>query len=276
MLIQNIKSIALSCLLTMCVFQSSMLGPAVAQEAEKKEGDWIALFNGSDLDDWKIKIRYHDLGDNFANTFRVEDGLLKVGYEGYEKFNETFGHIFYKHPFSHYRLRLEYRFVGDQCAEGPGWAFRNSGVMIHGEAPETMTKDQDFPASIEVQLLGGNGKQARTTANLCTPGTNVVMNDELVLRHCTSSTSETYHGDQWVTVEIEVRGNEIIKHIVDGKVVLEYTKPQLDDRDAHSKELIAKAGGEHQLEGGTISLQSESHPVHFRKVELLDLSPKKQ
>lgn len=243
---------------------------ATEQAADAEQ--WIQLFNGRDLDDWTIKIRYHELGKNFNDTFRVEDGLLKVGYEGYEKFNETFGHIFYNTPYSHYRLRVEYRFVGDQCLGGPGWAFRNSGLMLHGEDPKTMSVDQDFPASIEVQLLGGNGKAARTTANLCTPGTNVVMDGELITRHCSSSSSKTYHGDDWVVCEVEVRGNEIIRHLMEGQEVLAYNQPQLDPRDSHAAELIRLAGGEKQLSGGTISLQSESHPVHFRKVELLDLS----
>ena len=245
--------------------------PTAGSTADASE-NWIPLFNGKDLDDWTVKIRYHELGDNFGNTFRVEDGLLKVGYENYDKFNETFGHLFYNSPFSHYRIRVEYRFVGAQCPGGPGWAFRNSGIMVHGENPSTMTKDQDFPASIEVQLLGGDGSNPRTTSNLCTPGTNVVMDNKLVTRHCTSSTAKTYHGDQWVTAEVEVRGSEVIRHVIDGKVVLEYQQPQLDDRDAHSKTLIQAAGGEKLLSSGTISLQSESHPVEFRKVELLDLS----
>jgi beta-glucanase (GH16 family) len=249
--------------------------PLSKQDSSKKDGEdekWISLFNGKDLEGWTPKIRYHDLGENHANTFRVEDGILKVGYEGYEKFNETFGHLFYKDSFSHYRIRVEYRFVGKQCEGGPGWATRNSGVMVHGEQPETMGKDQDFPASIEVQLLGGDGIHDRTTANLCTPGTNVVFGKELVERHCTSSTSKTYHGEGWVTVEIEVHGDEVIRHLVDGKVVLEYQQPQLDPKDGHAKTLIEKAGGEKLLKVGSISLQSESHPIEFRKVELLDLS----
>jgi hypothetical protein len=94
------------------------------------------------------------------------------------------------------------------------------------------------------------------------------MDDKLFQPHCTSSTSKTYHGEQWVTAEIEVRGNKIIKHILDGKTVLEYTKPQLDDRDAHAKELAEKNGGL-MLSGGTISLQSESHPCDFRKIEIM-------
>lgn len=233
--------------------------------------DWTPLFNGKDLEGWTPKIRYSALGENYGNTFRVEDGLLKVRYDQYEKFDERFGHLFYREPLSHYRLRVEYRFVGDQAPGGPGWAIRNSGVMIHGEAPQTMAKDQDFPASIEVQLLGGAATGERTNANLCTPGTNVVMEGKLVTRHCTSSKSKTYRGDEWVTVEIEVHGGKVIRHLIDGEEVLSYEQPQLDDRDAHSKELAAKQGGQLLLNGGTISLQSESHPIDFRKVELLKL-----
>lgn len=238
--------------------------------SQAEEGEWVSLFNGKDLEGWTPKIRGYELGDNFANTFRVEDGLLTVGYDGYDMFNKRYGHLFYKDKFSNYRFRVEYRFIGDQCNGGEGWALRNSGVMVHGEDPKDMTLDQDFPASIEVQLLGGDGKKDRTTSNLCTPGTNVVMDGKLITKHCTSSSSKTYHGDQWVTAEIEVRGDKIIRHILDGEVVLEYEQPQLDDRDDHSKMLAEKNGGL-LLSEGTISLQSESHPVQFRKVEIMVL-----
>lgn len=262
-----------TCILALLVVSLFAVVPS-SRADEKPAADqekWIPLFNGKNLDGWTPKIRGYELGDNFGDTFRVEDGLLKVGYDGYDKYDEKFGHLFYKDSFSHYRLRVEYRFVGEQCTGGPGWAVRNSGAMLHGQDPKTMTKDQKFPVSIEVQFLGGNGKDPRTTANLCTPGTHVVMNGKLFTPHCTSSKSKTYHGDQWVTVEIEVRGNKVMKHIIDGEVVLEYTEPQLDPNDADAKKLIA-AGAELPLSGGTISLQSESHPIEFRKVELLKLA----
>lgn len=235
-------------------------------------GNWIQLFNGKDLAGWTPKIRHHELGVNYGNTFRVEDGLLKVRYdaESYPKFDERFGHLFYEKPYSHYKLRVEYRFVGEQCAGGPGWAIRNSGMMLHGEDPKLMTVDQDFPTSIECQLLGGNGKDLRTTMNLCTPGTNVVKDGKLFRPHCTSSSSETYHGEGWVTVEVEMRGAGEVKHYVEGRLVLQYSQPQLDDSDKHAKMLADKQGGL-LLSGGTISLQSESHPIDFRKVELLVL-----
>jgi hypothetical protein len=241
---------------------------AAAQETTAKEG-WISLFNGKDLDGWKPKIKGYDYGENFGDTFRVEDGILKVSYDKYAQFDSKFGHLFYKTPFSHYRLRIEYRFVGKQCPGGPSWAFKNSGVMIHGQPPETMRKEQDFPVSIEVQFLGGNGRETRHTANVCTPGTNIVMKERLITQHCNDSSSKTYAGEEWVTVEVEVHGNGLIKHSVDGDEVLEYEKPQLDERYADARKLIKD--GDKMITGGTISLQSESHPIEFRKVELLPL-----
>jgi len=232
--------------------------------------EWISLFNGRDLDGWRVKLRGHELDDNYKNTFRVEDGVLKVSYDGYETFDGKFGHLFYATSFSRYRLRIEYRFVGEQCPGGPGWAFRNSGVMLHGQSPESMGLDQEFPVSIEAQMLGGDGTNARPTGNLCTPGTHVVMGDDLIRQHCVNSTSKTYHGDDWVTLEIEVLGNESIRHYMDGELVLEYHKPQLDEGDADAERLKA-AGGKVQLDQGYLSLQAESHPIHFRKVELLEL-----
>lgn len=255
-----------------CFCFIGLVTQASAADDNAPKGQWVSLFNGKNLDGWTPKIRYHEAGENYGNTFRVEDGLLKVRYDNdaYPEFKERFGHLFYQQPYSHYRLRVVYRFVEEQSAGGPGWAFRNSGLMLHGESPETMTLDQDFPASIEVQLLGGNGTQKRTTANLCTPGTNVVRDGKLFLPHCTKSSSKTYHGDQWVTVDVEVRGSEVMRHIIDGETVLEYTQPQLDERDEHAAMLAQKRGGK-MLDSGTISLQSESHPCDFKSVEIMVL-----
>ena len=231
---------------------------------------WESMFNGKDLSKWKPKIRNHAAGDNFANTFRVEDGKIVVRYDGYDKFNERFGHLFYYKQFNAYRIRLEYRFVGDQAKEGPGWATRNSGIMVHGQTPESMGKDQDFPVSIEVQLLGGDGKNKRTTCNLCTPGTNVEMNGKLFTPHCINSKSETYHGDQWVRAEVLVLGDSVIKHFANGMEVLSYQKPQIGGGNVDAQEVKWGVDGM-LLKGGTISLQSESHPVEFKNIEILNL-----
>lgn len=259
---RNRYSLASAILLTLGLGWSPALG---------QDGEWKSLFNGKDLDGWVPKITGQKLGADPFRTFRVEDGVLKVCYDSYPEFKGQFGHLFFKESFSKYRLRLEYRFVGQQVKGGPGWAIRNSGVMIHGQAPETMRVDQEFPVSIEVQFLGGDGKNPRPTGNLCTPGTHVVMGGKLLTRHCTNSTSKTYHGDTWVRSEVVAMGGGLIEHFIDGQKVLTYEQAQYDDKDPDGKVLLQKAGGKRVIEGGTLSLQAESHPVEFRRIEIQQL-----
>ena len=244
--------------------------PALAGDVQGRE--WIPLFNGKDFSGWVPKITGYEAGENFGDTFRVENGVLKVVYDKYDSFGGRFGHLFYETPFSHYVIAVEYRFVGEQAKDGPAWAFRNSGVMVHGQPVDTMKKDQDFPISIEAQFLGGRGDgSARSTANLCTPGTNVVMSAKLETRHCINSQSKTFDGDQWVRVEVEVHGAGAIIHSVNGESVLQYEKPQIGGGNVAGHDSAVKRDGE-LLSAGSISLQAESHPIEFRKVELLNLA----
>lgn len=236
--------------------------------AQSAASEWIALFNGRDLAGWTVKIAGHEVGENFANTFRVEDGVLKVGYDGYRTFSNQFGHLFTNEPFSDYHLVLEYRFTGDWLADTPGWARRNSGAMLHAQDPRTMPKGQDFPISIELQLLGGLGDgRPRPTANMCSPGTEVTMNGETVRGHCANSSSATYHGDQWVRVEAIVYGDSVIRHVVNGDTVLVYTHPRIGGGNVEGHDPAQKEDGR-RLTSGFIALQSEGHPIEFRKVEL--------
>jgi len=251
--------------------QGASTGSAPPQASDPARQDWIALFNGRDLAGWTPKFTKHDLGVNLHDTFRVENGLLRVRYDKWTAFNGEFGHLFYKDAYSYYRLAAEYRFVDQQLAGGPGWAQRNNGLMLHAPDPKTMLRDQDFPISIEVQLLGGLGDgKPRTTANLCTPGTHVVMNGALFTPHCVNSSSKTYDGDQWVRVEVEVRGDEVIRHIVDGQTVLEYSKPQIGGGSVTPFDPTVKVD-ETPLTGGYIAVQAETGPTDFRKIELLNL-----
>jgi len=236
---------------------------------EEEEPAWVSLFNGQDLDGWLVKITGHPLGKNFNDTFGVEDGVLKVSYDAYEHFDGEFGHIFYRQPFSNYRLRLDYRFTGDQVEGGAKWARRNSGVMVHAQSPQSMQLEQKFPVSIEVQFLGGLGNGPRPTGNLCTPGTNVVINGQLVKKHCTPSSSGTHDGDDWVTMEVVVQGSRLVRHLINGDVVLEYSEPQLDPEDPMAAPFLND--GENLLQGGYIALQAESHPVEFRNMQILEI-----
>src|SRR5690606_12191027 len=145
-MLRSLKSSPVCCLFLALFISSCGTGASSPNE----EPEWIQLFNGKDLNDWTVKIRGYELNENFGNTFRVEDGVMKVGYEAYENFNQQYGHIYYKEPFSAYLLSVEYRFTGEQAPGGEGWAFRNSGAMLHCQDPVTIGKDQDFPISIEI------------------------------------------------------------------------------------------------------------------------------
>lgn len=254
-------------------------GAPQAHDSSPSEPQWIALFDGESLAGWTPKIKGLPLGEDPLRTFRVEDGLLCVAYDGYTTFDERFGHLFFETPFTHYLLRATYRFVGEQVQGAPGWAYRNSGFMLHGQSAASMALDQSFPVSIEAQLLGASATDEgeRSTANLCTPGTNVVMGDALVTQHCLESTSRTFRGEQWVTVEFEVRGNGDVVHRVEGEEVMRYRHAQLDPNDEDAQRVMAAGDAAMTLDGlqiggGTISVQSESHAIQFKSIELLPLA----
>jgi hypothetical protein len=256
-----------------------------SKRSKQNTENWISLFNGKDLTGWDMKIADRPLNDNYLNTFQVEKGMIRIVYDAYENFDDKYGHLYYKKPYSHYKLRFDYRFVGEQTSGGEAWNIRNSGVMVHSQSAESNTFEQHFPVSIEVQLLGGlsNGKE-RNTANLCSPGTAVERFGEIDYRHCINSSSRTYDGDQWVSVEVVVMGDEYIAHLIENDTVLRYEHPQIGGafinknqkgKDWESmgvtnkEEWIAKEG--QYLSEGYIALQAESHPIDFKNIELLNL-----
>jgi ABC-type molybdate transport system substrate-binding protein len=254
---------------------SPALGPVVEkyglEQPSYEAADWQPLFNGRNLTGWTPKIRGRALGDNYAETFRVVDGALAVSYDGYDSFEERFGHLFYAQPFSHYRLRIEYRFVGAQAPNAPAWAARNSGVMVHSQPPESMTRDQDFPISLEVQFLGGLGDgKPRPTGNLCSPGTRVVHRGQPDPSHCIAAAAPTIDGDVWVRADVLVQGGERVVHYIDGAPVIEYGGITYGGGNVTGHDPARKPDGV-PLASGYIALQSESHPIEFRRVELLDL-----
>jgi len=235
-------------------------------------GKWIPLFNGKDINDWMIKIQHHELNDNFGNTFRAEDGMIKVRYDQYGDFNDQFAHLYYKMPYSWYHLKFEYRFTGEQQKGAPSYTLRNSGVMFHSQNPRTMPKEQDWPISVEMQLLGGLGDgKPRPTGNMCSPGTEIVINGKIAASHCVNSASKTYDGEQWVKGELIVFGDSLVKHIINGDTVLQYSKPQIGGGVVNRYDPAIKQDGK-LLSSGYIALQSEGHPVDFRNIELMDLS----
>jgi hypothetical protein len=241
-----------------------------ADQSDDQKG-WVKLFNGKDINDWFVKIYHHEVGENYGNTFRVEDGIIKIRYDQYGDFNDQFGHLYYKTPFSYYKLRFEYRFVGKQQRGAPDYTLLNSGVMFHSQDPRTMLKEQDWPISIEFQLLGGLGDgKPRPTGNMCSPGTDVVYKGKISPDHCIDSKSKTYDGDQWVRAELIVLGDSLITHIINGDTVLQYSKPQIGGGIAHGFDPKYKQDGK-LLSSGFVALQSEGQPVDFRNIEIKQL-----
>jgi hypothetical protein len=247
---------------------SGKLNKSVTSSGE----EWIDLFNGKDIKDWIAKINHHEAGENVGNTFRVEDGMIKVRYDQYGAFDDQFGHLFYKTPFSCYKLRVEYRFTGEFKKDAPDYAVLNSGVMFHSQDPRSMPKDQNWPVSVEFQFNAGLGDgRPRPTGSMCSPGTHVVFNGKLDERHCISSSSKTYEKDEWVKAELVVYGDSLITHIINGDSVLQYSKPQIGGNVVINYSPEIKIDGK-LLSRGFIALQSEGQPIDFRKVELMKLN----
>jgi len=235
------------------------------------ENQWQSLFNGKNLDGWVVKINHHELGDNFANTFRVVDGKIQVNYDDYGAFNEQFGHMFYREPFSSYHLKFEYRFTHQWVKDAPSYAFRNSGVMFHSQDPNTILKDQDWPISVEYQLLASAGDgQPRPTGNMCSPGTDVFIKGEKYPQHCINSTSKTYDLDEWVSGELIVYGDSLVIHVINGDTVLQYSKPQIGGGVVNGCDPAVKIDGK-PLKSGYIALQSEGHGIEFREIRIKKL-----
>lgn len=257
--------------LTLPLLAAALLATSPAQAAEK----WKSIFDGTTLRGWIPKIRYEALGQDRSRTFRAQNRAIRVSYDGYDRFGGRFGHLMYHKPVeAPFRVRFQYRFYGDYLPDVQGWQHSNSGLMFLGQAPATVKVDQEFPVSMELQLLGADGPEPRPTGNLCTPGTHVVMAGKLVTEHCINSSSPTIRNGRWVQVEVDVREDGAITHFIDGKPVFRYSDPQLDPSDPDAKPLIAAAGGRLAITGGYLSLQSEGHPVEFRKIQLMELSRK--
>jgi hypothetical protein len=266
--LQHIKHKKMKCIIYLTLL--AVIASSCSHKKTTKE-KWIQLFNGKNLDGWEIKFSGCPAGENYNSTFYVEDRILKVSYDKYDIFSEKFGHLITQKEYSNYLLRVEYRIVGEQVKGGPAWGYRNNGLMVHSQSAKSMNVDQDFPVSIEVQLLGGIGTDDRTNMNVCTPGTLIDIDGETIYDHCYNSGSKVQNGEDWRTVELEVQGDSIIKHIVDGQVVLQYTNLRLDPSDPSYQKLLSEDTGGRLIKGH-IAIQAESHPTEFRKIELLDLS----
>lgn len=235
------------------------------------DDEWTSLFNGKNLTGWTIKIAKHPLGENFNNTFRVENGIIKAEFDQYETFDMQFGHLYSNHTYSNYILRLDFKLLpATPLPDAPSWTALNSGVMLHAQSPLTQTLDQGFPVSIEGQFLAENTTAGTQNGNVVTPGTHIDYNGKFTDVHIVDSTAPLPATDQWVTFEAEVHGHDEIIYRVDGEEVLRFQHPILDPSDPDAKRLI-EMGSNIKLNHGHIALQAEGHPVWFRNIQIKPL-----
>lgn len=267
---QKLFGFLLSCFAVLLFFSGCTGQNQASKNAGEKDG-WIPLFNGTNLEDWIVKIHRHEVGVNFGNTFRAEDGMIKVRYDQYDSFNEQFGHLYYKTPFNSYHLKLEYRFSGELQKGAPSYTLLNSGVMFHSQDPRTMPKEQDWPISIEFQFLAGLGDgKPRPTGNMCSPGTDIVYRGKQYEGQCLNSTSKTYGKNEWVKAELIVHRDSLISHIINGDTVLQYSQPTMGGGVANRYDPKIWQPGK-RLTSGYIALQSEGQPIEFRNIYLKKL-----
>ena len=254
-------------ILLLLVLSACKVGVKINNHSDTS-GKWVSIFNGKNLEGWIPKIAGDSVGVNTLNVFRVEDGLLKVSYDQYNRFNNRYGHLFYKEPLSKYKLRVEYRFVGELLPDAEKFCYRNSGVMVHSQSPESVGVAQYWPVSLETQLLGSTDSVKQRTANLCTPGTTVYHNGVKTMDHIIPSTSKYYYDNEWVTLEIIVDGSKDIYHVIKGDTLLHCSMPQIGG-DLLPANYPVPTGT--ILKSGYIALQAEGQPIEFRKVELMKL-----
>lgn len=237
-------------------------------EAPGNAPQWVSLFNGANLDGWTMKISGYELGENFGNTFRVEDGILSIRYDAYDSFRNRFGALHYDKIFTAFRLRVEYRFVGKTAVSAPSWGFRDSGIQYHGQDPRSMGKDQSFPVCLEYNLHGGNGTDERPVGEICANGINIDMDGKKVEQYCTPpKVQHTFHGDQWVTAEVECKDG-VFRHYVNGEEILSFNNARFNPDHELGKLFYNET--DNTVAQGFISLQSNGHPIDFRKIEIME------
>jgi hypothetical protein len=253
---------------------------SACEPSQKTSAQWTPILN--DPSDWTIKMGGQDLHEDADKTFQLHDGILKVYGEKRDQ-SVKVGHMFYnKKPSPNFRLRFEYRFTGKQFQSDENWPEQYGGVVFHAQSPTSMGLKQDYPICLEFQLLGGKNTGERPTGNVCTIGTQVFTADTLNPSHCINSTSPTFDGDRWVKAEMEVWGDSLIRHYIEGVPVLEYTHPQIgggfvspsfDWIKGNVKDWEEWAANDGTpLKEGFLAIQAHD-PIEFRAMELLDLGP---
>lgn len=245
-------------------YTAGALGDLTLTPAANTDG-WVNLFNGKDLTGWVPLIHKHKVGENVYDTFRADsvNKVIKVLYDKYPnlEFGGRCGNLYYNRRLTNYRIKVTYRFQEPLVKNPVGWSKNNSGLMIFGIDPATVTGDPEFPPLIEIQLLGSPsqpGGGGTTSPNYCEPGG---MTMQQHTGGCgNNGTGKTPNpAAQWTTVEADVHvtgQTKIYQHPDTTNAVLTMSGPRYQNA---------------AVTGGYIALQSEGQPIEYKDILLKEL-----
>ncbi len=278
--------------------------------AGPNDSNWIQMLRKGDtkLSDWTPKIQGHAAGENPYNSFSygetsdgqprliVTDTVSNTSSYGY-------GHLFYKTAYSDYIVRAKYHFpTKESFAGGAGsWTIQNNGLMLHCQSAASMDKGQDYPKSIENQLIGywsyGDGSPPNTTtSNLCLVNTSVNYHGQWYSdgtgHHCTQS---KFHSLAYDSSTTPAKGANSTNATWPGKDIWEYAMDRVIDSTSMTFYMRSRPdtawdsvlgvtqirlgltntssgpGSTTALGSGYISIQMEGTSTEFASIEVLNL-----
>lgn len=220
---------------------------------------WIKLFRGDNASDFFTYYSPTNKNKPFPdNTFKnINDTVVVTG--------SPTGHIVFKQPFSHYRIKYE-EMMPDRLG--------NAGMLLHIQLDDPALFNA-FPRSIESQGDPAQGMgqiwcisnvwvKVRATTN-GTPQYNPTApeityggaNDNS--RQILGIKKPTMKVGEWVLMEAIVHGSDSLEHLVRGETIIKYSNP-----------IVATGGSptpvQKTLKSGLLAWQSEGVPVRYRNI----------
>jgi hypothetical protein len=213
------------------------------------------LFNGRDLSGWCVALEGRRPGEDPNGVFRVSDGVMRVS-------GEETGGIVSEKSYRDYVLRVEYRWVGKSVGSRLGMA-ADTGVLYHSQG-EMFAWNGLWMRSFECNILRGRtgdfiivsdkGAPVRYAATV----EGRVVADEANISNWfrlgswanTEDTPDVFperRYGEWNRLEIVCDGSRV-EHWLNDVLVFE------------AENLTPSQG--------RIQIQSEGHPVEFRRIDL--------
>jgi len=251
---------------------------AVSKAAKEKKstdtGGWRPLFTGKNLDDVDTILATKTPTEDPDRFVQVKDGVFHIYRDTPNGKKSPFGYFATKDEYSHFHLRLEYKWGTKKFAPRTN-VVRDAGILYH-----IFDEHKVWPRSIECQiqekdtgdlfLVYGTGATINVDPKGKTPQyMDPAAGGKLIERGKESGVSrviksETVEKDGWNTVEVIVRGSESAEHIVNGKLVNRYTDLKQFNSATKKWEPLSR---------GKLAFQVEGAEILYRNIEIKILDP---